>query len=118
MITTPPQLVGWVTLAAGAGLVAAPRLTAGPLGLGGGDHAALRALGAADLVLVPGLLRGEPRWPWMAARAALNVGQAAVLLRLGRRSTAPKAVWATAAALAGLTAVDVPTALALRRSGD
>ena len=36
----------------------------------------MRLLGAADLVLVPGLLAGRPRWPWMAARAALNLAQA------------------------------------------
>ena len=48
-----PQLVGLATLAAGAELVAAPQLTTRALGLEG-DEAAVRAIGAADLVLVPG----------------------------------------------------------------
>ena len=109
MITTPPEFVGWATLAAGAALVAAPGLTARPLGLDESSHAALRAIGAADLALVPGLLRGNPKWPWMTARAALNLAQAASMLalapgprrrrpcgpprpcwRASRRSTAPR----------------------------
>ena len=37
----------------------------------------MRLIGASDLVLVPGLLAGEPRWPFMVGRAALNLGVAA-----------------------------------------
>ena len=116
MITTSPEFVGWATLAAGAALVAAPGLTARPLGLDESSHAALRAIGAADLALVPGLLRGSPKWPWMTARAALNLAQAAGMLALAPRSASPTAVRVTAATLASLTAVDGPTAVALRRS--
>lgn len=53
-----PVLVGGVTLVAGAALVAAPGRATGPLGLVGQDTA-MRAIGLADLVLVPGLPRGS-----------------------------------------------------------
>lgn len=109
-----PVFAGYATLAIGAVLVAAPRRVAAPLGLE--RHvAALRAMGACDLALVPGLLRGRPRWPWMAGRAALNVVQAAYLHRLAPRSTTPAAVHGTAGLLVALTAIDGATALELRR---
>jgi len=73
-----PVFVGYVTLAAGAALAAAPGRVTGPLGLDGQDMA-VRAIGLLDLVLVPGLLRGSPRWPWMVGRTALNVATAAYL---------------------------------------
>jgi hypothetical protein len=108
------ELAGWATLAIGVGLIVAPRRTTGPLGLEG-QEAAFRALGVSDLVLVPGLLRGTPRWPWMTARAALNVGDAAYLLWAARRSSSPAKVRAGAAVMAALTVIDGATALQLRR---
>ncbi len=111
-----PQLVGIATLAAGAALVAAPQLTTRALGLEG-EETAVRVLGAADLVLVPGLLAGRPRWPWMAARAALNLAQAGWLAAAAGRAGSPGLARGGAAALAALTAVDGPTAVALRRAG-
>jgi len=63
--------VGVVTSAIGAVLTAAPK-RAGPL-VGLADPLAARLVGLADLALVPGLLRGRPRWPWLAARVGLNV---------------------------------------------
>lgn len=111
-----PVFVGCVTLAAGAGLLAAPGPAARRLGLDEREHTALRAVGAADLVLVPGLLRGDPRWPWMIARAALNLAQAAYLLGAAERSSSPGAPKAGAAMLAGLTVADAATGLSLRRS--
>jgi hypothetical protein len=105
-----PVFVGSVTLATGAALVAAPRLLTGPLGLAGQD-AAVRAIGAADLVLVPGLLRGRPRWPWMVSRAALNLATAAYLLGAAPRSGLAKG---GAATLLALTVVDGTTGLRLR----
>ena len=51
----------------------------------------MRLIGAADLVLVPGLLRGEPRWPWMIGRAALNLAMAAYFLGVGGKSREAKA---------------------------
>jgi hypothetical protein len=109
------EFAGWATLAIGASLLLAPRRTTGPLGLGG-EEAAFRALGVADLVLVPGLLRGTPRWPWMTARAALNVGDAVYLLRAARRSSSPARLRAGAAVMVALTAIDSATARDLRRA--
>lgn len=66
------NVVGAVTLAIGAGLTAAPQPVAKALGYG--DHVGFaRTIGIIDLALTPGLLRGRPRWPWMAGRAALNL---------------------------------------------
>ncbi len=111
-----PRTVGAITLAAGAALVAAPGVTTRALHIEG-EEAALRLVGAADLVLVPGLLLGRPRWPWMAARAALNLAQAGWLAGAARRSDAPALARGAAAALAALTLVDGPAAVALRRAG-
>jgi hypothetical protein len=113
MIERMPVFVGCVTLAAGVTLVAAAGRVTAALGLEG-QETAVRAVGLADLVLVPGLLRGSPRWHWMTARAALNLAQAAYLHSVAPQSSAPGAVDAGAAMLAGLTAVDGATALALR----
>jgi hypothetical protein len=108
-----PAFVGCVTLAAGAALLAAPRLSTKSLGLDG-QETAMRLIGASDLVLVPGLLRGEPRWPFMVGRAALNLGVAAYFHGVADRSPAARGM---AAAFVGLTAVDGATALALWRAG-
>jgi len=109
-----PVLVGCVTLAAGAALVAAPERATAALGLEGQDTA-MRLIGASDLVLVPGLLGGSPRWPWMIGRAALNLAQAAYLQGAASRSSSPGLAKAGAAALLGLTVVDAATGVALRR---
>jgi hypothetical protein len=109
-----PTIAGYATLAIGAGLLVAPRRATRPLGLDG-EEAAVRALGVSDLVLVPGLLRGNPRWPWMAVRAAFNLGDAVYLVRAARRSSSPTKVWAGAAVMAALTVIDGVTALELRR---
>ncbi len=74
--------VGLATGAIGAGLIAAPHKANRALGLD--DDLAMRMIGVADLVLVPGLLMGRPRWPWVAARAGLNLTIAAFLV--GRRA--------------------------------
>jgi hypothetical protein len=116
MIERMPAFVGGVTLAAGLSLLAAPRRTAALLGLEG-QEPALRAIGASDLVLVPGLLRGSPRWPWMVGRAALNLVLAAYLHGVAEQSSSPDALRAGAGLFLGLTAVDGATGLALRRAG-
>ena len=110
-----PDFVGCVTLAAGAALVGSPRLLTGRLGLDGQD-AAVRAIGVSDLVLVPGLLRGRPRWPWMIGRAALNLAVAAYLQGVAPQSSSPALAKAGAGLLVGLTALDGATGLALRRA--
>ena len=67
-------------------------------------------------MLVPGLLRGEPRWPWMVGRAALNLAMAAYLMGAAKQSSSPGLANAGAGALLGLTVVDGATGLALRAS--
>jgi hypothetical protein len=111
-----PVVVGGVTLAVGAGLAAAPQLVTRPLGLEG-QETAMRLVGLADLALVPGLLAGRPRWPWMVARAAVNLAQAAYLHGVASGSSSPGVVRGIGSALAGLTLVDGPTGLLLRRAG-
>jgi hypothetical protein len=100
--------VGLVTTIAGAALTAAPN-RAGPL-VGLADPFAARLVGLADLALVPGLLRGRPRWPWLAARAALNmtiIGYALQSARGNRRAQAAAAalVAATFSDLSALSAL-------------
>ena len=109
------MFVGYVTLAAGAALAAAPGRVTGPLGLDG-QEMAVRAIGLSDLVLVPGLLRGSPRWPWMVGRTALNVATAAYLHGVAPHSSSPGVLDAGAGLLLGLTAVDGVVGLALRRA--
>lgn len=92
-----PQLVGTITLVVGAALAVAPRRATGPLGLDG-QETAVRVVGVTDLVVAAGLLGRRPAWPWMAARAALNV---ALLPRAPRT-------------FAILTVLDGGTALTLR----
>jgi len=116
IVERTPTFVGGVTLVAGAVLVVAPRSATGPLGLKG-QEAAMRAIGLSDLVLVPGLLRGNPRWPWMIGRAALNLGLAAYLHGVAPQSSYPEGLKGGAGVLLGLTAVDGATGLALRRAG-
>jgi hypothetical protein len=110
-----PVFVGCVTLAAGAALVIAPGRLTGSLGLDGQDTA-VRAIGVSDLVLVPGLLRGKPRWPWMIGRAALNLALAAYLHGVAPQSSSPGVLKGGARLFVGLTAVDGGAGLALRRA--
>jgi len=116
MLERMPTFVGCMTLAAGVAMVAAPGRSAALLGLEG-QEPAMRAIGASDLVLVPGLLLGRPRWPWMVGRAALNLCVAGYLHGLADQGSSPDALKAGAAAFLGLTAVDGATGLALRRTG-
>lgn len=104
--------VGLATLPIGAAILLAPERVGRALKLG--DHpTALRAIGVADLALVPGLLAGRRRLPWMAARAGLNVAIAAYCVSLARSegNIGPKIA---ASALAVATAADARTILALR----
>jgi hypothetical protein len=110
-----PAFVGCVTLAAGLAMIAAPRLATETLGLEG-QETAMRAIGVSDLILVPGLLRGSPRWPWMIGRAALNAAVAGYLHGASAQSSKPGLVKGGAAAFVGLTMVDGATGLALRRA--
>jgi hypothetical protein len=106
-------IAGCVTLVAGVALVAAPGQVTERLGLEGHD-AAVRAIGLSDLVLVPGLLRGRPRWPWLIGRAAMNVAVAGYLHGTAPQSSSPGLMRAGAGLLLGLTVVDGNAGLALR----
>ena len=64
-----------------------------------------------DLALSPGLLVGNPRWPWLAARTLANVATAAVVAPGGWSGRV------TAASLLALTAVDGSAARTLQRLG-
>jgi hypothetical protein len=108
-----PAFVGWLTLGIGGALLAAPGPAARWLGV---DDRMMRAFGAADLALVPGLLAGRPRWPWMTARAGLNVGMACALAALAPRAGEPARVRGAALALLAVTVPDGVTARSLRRA--
>jgi deazaflavin-dependent oxidoreductase (nitroreductase family) len=97
--------VGVGSLAIGVAMALWPRRIGRVAALEARD-ARLIALG--DLVVGPGLIWGRPRRPWLLARAATNVGIAAVLLR--RRSRLGKAI---AVALGAATAADLQMASAL-----
>jgi deazaflavin-dependent oxidoreductase (nitroreductase family) len=99
------RLVGIGSLAVGAALLVRPWLVR-PLGIGAGE-ARLIALG--DLAVGPGLTWGRPRRPWLFARAGVNVGIAALLLRGGSRAER-----AIAAALGAVSVADLRMAAALR----
>jgi len=111
-----PTFVGAVTLVAGGALVATPATFTRPVGLEDQDLA-VRAVGLADLVLVPGLFGGRPRWPGMAGRAALNLAQAAYFDAVAPRAKKSRLVRGAAATLVGLSVVDASSALMLRRAG-
>jgi hypothetical protein len=69
-----------------------------------------------DLALVPGLMRGRPRWPWMLARAAANLPIAAAYRsEIARTGGTPMARTGMCAML-GLSVVDTVTAIGLRNA--
>ena len=105
MIERLPTLVGCITAVTGVALVAAPGPVAGPLGLAGREDAA-RVIGVSDLVLAAGLLRGRPKWAWMAARTAVDAAVAAYLVRTPAKPSA--------AIMSAITVADGATAFALR----
>jgi len=103
-----------ITLAIGIALVVAPSGASRLLRTG--DHAmALRVIGASDLVLVPGLLRGRSPLRWMAARLGLNLAIAAYCLSLARREGTVGAKIAAASMVAASVA-DGRTISTLRRA--
>jgi len=99
--------VGVATTVIGGGLTWAPETVARALGVR--RPGPVRIIGLADLALAPGLIAGRPRWPWMAARAALNVVIAAYLLD-DARQTSNSRPRSAALALAAITVADCATA--------
>lgn len=109
-------IVGTATLAIGVALLTAPGRF-GPL-LGLSSPAGARVVGALDLALVPGLLAGRPRWPWLTARAVLNVAMAAYTLNQAHGSpTQTTRSRAFALALLAATIADSTAARAAHRTG-
>jgi hypothetical protein len=106
--------VGWITLPIGVALVIAPSRVGRFLHLGDAPGA-LRAIGASDLVLVPGLLAGSRRWQWMTARAGLNLVIAAYCMRVVRWEGAVGAK-VGAIAMVVATVADGRTIIALRHA--
>jgi len=101
--------VGLVTTAIGSVLAFAPARVGSLMGII--DPRAARVVGVADLALVPGLLRGRPRWAWLSARAGLNlviVGYAVATARRSRRAQV------AVAGLVAATVSDLVAAAALR----
>lgn len=105
--------VGAFTLVAGGVLLAVPR-TAGPL-LGLTDGPGARVIGGLDLALVPGLLVGNPRWPWLATRAVANLATAAYCLRLARTNGGTRRARAVASVFTLITVADSFAVRSLRR---
>ena len=108
-----PTLIGYVTAVLGATLVVAPRVATGPLALSGQERA-VRLIGVSDLVLVPGLVRGEPRWPFMIGRAAASLGISAYLLGVAGASSSPGRARRGARVMLAVSAMDGLIGLALR----
>lgn len=111
-----PKIVAAITLVAGAALTAAPRVGTDALGLDG-DTRGMRAVGLADLLLVPGLASGGTPSAWMTGRCAVSVMQAAFLDGAVARSSRPGATRALSVLLVGFAVADVLTAVQLRRAG-
>jgi hypothetical protein len=107
--------VGIVTLGIGAALIATPARTSAALGLGR-DIRVAWGIGAVDLALAPGLLRGTPRWPWMAARAGFNAVLAGVYAVEARRPAGNDRAVTGLARMVALTVVDGSLALMLRNA--
>ena len=71
--------IGWLSIVVGLQLVAAPR--SGTRNFGMGERPALgRIMGARDLVVGAGLLRGEDTRSWLIARGINDAVDAAVIL--------------------------------------
>ena len=103
--------VGVATTVIGGVLIAAPGRVAPVIGLT--DSRAARIIGLSDLALVPGLLRGRPRWPWLAARVVLNGLIVAYAITTNRRT---RRAQLAATALVAATTSDLVALSALRRS--
>jgi deazaflavin-dependent oxidoreductase (nitroreductase family) len=102
--------VGIGSLAIGAAMLLFPRRIGRVADLTVGDA---RLIGLGDLAVGPGLIWGRSRRPWLLARAAANLGIAALLLRRG--SPAGRAI---AAGLGAATVADLQMATTLGEEAD
>ncbi len=106
-------LVGVVSGLAGGGLATFPQLVGPLIGLCNARHS--RAVGLLDLALVPGLLWGRPRWPWLAARASVNLPLAVFALRQARGTNRVNNACVFAVAMTLATFDDVRSLRIMRR---
>jgi hypothetical protein len=104
-------LVGCGSGAIGAVALLAPKRVNKLLGMS--DDVAMRAIGVADLALVPGLIGGRQRWRLMAARAGLNLAIVGVFLRSRSGASSPSRPLAAAVGLAIVTVGDLRVGRAL-----
>ncbi|HEY1971246.1 MAG TPA: hypothetical protein VGH89_25050 [Pseudonocardia sp.] len=114
-LTRVPESIAVVTLALGVALTVAPGKVGPAAGLGNRKSVAL-SIGLMDLALVPGLLRGQPRWPWMLGRAAFNLPVAAAFRAEAARPAGARIARPGMYAMLALTTMDIATALALRNA--
>lgn len=114
-VENTPKMIAGITLVAGAALAASPGSLTGLLGLQD-QQLPVRAIGVADLLLVPGLFRGRSASNWMVARCALSLAQGAYFHGIAARCARPGLAKATAFTLFGLSAADITTAATLSRS--
>ncbi|MET3803213.1 hypothetical protein ABIB25_000197 [Nakamurella sp. UYEF19] len=108
--TTVP--VGVISGLAGGALAAFPRSVGPLIGLRNPLHC--RVIGLLDLALVPGLLWGRPRGPWLMARAAVNLPMAAFALSQARGTHSVRNARIFLAAMALATIDDVRSLRAIR----
>lgn len=115
---TLAQGLGWFSLGMGALRLLAPRQVGRLLGTRE-PGVLLRVLGARDVMTGLGLLGGRRAASWASARVvgdALDLAVLAIALQRADRGRAP--LFAAAASVLGVTALDVRTARALRRRPD
>lgn len=109
-------IAGVFTAVAGTALLVTPERLGPTIGLAGRGDA--RLVGVLDLALVPGLLFGRPRWPWLAARAASNVATAGFVLWRASDERSRRNARAFSAALTLATVTDVRAAYRALRPTD
>ncbi len=73
------RVVGWVSLGLGLALIASPARVVEQLGMGGRPNLG-RLMGARDLVLGVGLLRGGSEATWLRVRGVADALDAALIL--------------------------------------
>jgi hypothetical protein len=104
------------TAVAGTALLVTPARLGPVIGLAGARDAQL--VGVLDLALVPGLLLGRPRWPWLAARAVSNVATAGFVLWRASDDRSRRNARVFSAALTLATVTDVRAAYRALRPTD
>lgn len=119
MIQRISRALAWFSLALGAVQLIAPRRLLTAIGIPPSAPAVIvtRMVGLRELGVVPGLLTASLPAGWLAARAAGDVKDLALLAwARGREGTARGPVTLAMAAVAGVLALDAGTAFLARRA--